>query len=377
MEFHPSLWLAFPNPLQPVVVALHALLTALVGVFHNYGWSLIALAALVKIVFWPLNTMQFKSMVKTQALAPQVKALQARYKNDREKLNEETMKLYKESGTNPFAGCLPLLVQMPILISLYWAIQSDKAIFAQSTWLWIGSAFSQASPAIFYHKSNHHILATSLAQPDYVLLVLYMISMYLSVRFTSPAMDPQQAQQQKIMAFISPAMIGWFAFNVDWPSALILYLAFVQLVHDGSAVLFDQPLPPQSGGDRSPSRERSDPGESAGGRRGGRRGAAGQDAESQRLVGPAQPAPQEGLAALIAARRIVRSSKCQTRLKAAARARRRATVAGDVPVAARAARRARVGASAAPTGRRRRTLRRRRRRSPKPRSRRARCSRRF
>lgn len=223
MEFHPSLWLAFPNPLQPVVVALHALLTALVGVFHNYGWSLIALAALVKIVFWPLNTMQFKSMVKTQALAPQVKALQARYKNDREKLNEETMKLYKESGTNPFAGCLPLLVQMPILISLYWAIQSDKAIFAQSTWLWIGSAFSQASPAIFYHKSNHHILATSLAQPDYVLLVLYMISMYLSVRFTSPAMDPQQAQQQKIMAFISPAMIGWFAFNVDWPSALILY----------------------------------------------------------------------------------------------------------------------------------------------------------
>jgi YidC/Oxa1 family membrane protein insertase len=66
-------------------------------------------------------------------------------------------------------------------------------------------------------------LAANLAVPDYVLLALYVVSMYFSIRLTSPAIDPQQAQQQKIMAFISPVMIGYFGFKYAWPSALILY----------------------------------------------------------------------------------------------------------------------------------------------------------
>jgi YidC/Oxa1 family membrane protein insertase len=206
--------LAF-NPLDPLVVALRALLNGIYAVVHNYGWSLMALALLVKAVFWPLNTFQFKSMLKTQALAPQLKALQNRYKGDREKLNEETMKLYKESGANPLAGCLPLLLQMPILISLYWAINGDIKEFASAGWLWIGSEISKTVP--------NGILATDLGKPDYVLLGLYIVSMYFSVRFTSPAMDEQQAQQQRIMAFISPAMIGYLGFRYHWPSALLLY----------------------------------------------------------------------------------------------------------------------------------------------------------
>jgi YidC/Oxa1 family membrane protein insertase len=211
--------LAFPNLLAPIVNALHAFLDAIYGVLHNYGWSLIALALIVKAVFWPLNTFQFKSLLKTQELAPKVKALQTRFKNDREKLNEETMKLYKESGANPLAGCLPLLLQIPILISLYQAVTSDKALFSQSTWLWIGSEVSKAVP--------NHILATNLGDPDYLLLALYVVSMYFQVRFSSPAMDEQQAQQQRIMSFISPAMIGYLGFRYHWPSALVLYwLAF-------------------------------------------------------------------------------------------------------------------------------------------------------
>jgi len=230
VEFPIASLLAF-NPIQPVVDLLHAVLTAIYGVVHNYGWSLILLAGLVKLVFWPLNTMQFKAMLKTQQIAPKLKALQAKYKNDKEKLNTETMALYKETGANPLAGCAPILLQMPILISLYWAVISDKGLFASQTWLWIGNGIAAATP-IFQaasapgEKDAHpafHILATSLAVPDLFLLACYVVSMYFSVRFTSPATDPAQAQQQKIMAFISPAMVGYLGFRYAWPSALIIY----------------------------------------------------------------------------------------------------------------------------------------------------------
>ena len=219
MEFPFVPLLAFGNVLQPIVDLLHAVLASIYHVVGNYGWSLILLAAIVKAIFWPLNTMQYKSMLKTQLVAPQIKALQQKYKNDKEKLNAETMALYKETGANPLASCLPLLLQMPILFSLYSAINGDKELFASQKWLWIGSPFAIDSPK--------HVLAANLAAPDYVLLVLYIVSMYFSVRFTSPAMDEQQAQQQKIMAFVSPAMVGYMGFKFAWPSALIIYwLAF-------------------------------------------------------------------------------------------------------------------------------------------------------
>ena len=212
MELHLAPLLAF-NVLAPIVNLLHAILDDIFRVTHNYGWSLIILAAAVKAIFWPLNTLQYKSMLKTQQVAPALKALQARYKNDKERLNAETMALYKETGANPLASCLPLLLQLPILFSLYTAINSDRELFASQSWLWIGSPLSKAS----------HILAANLAMPDYVLLVFYIVSMYFQVRFTSPALDPQQAQQQKIMAFVSPAMVGYMGFRFAWPSALIIY----------------------------------------------------------------------------------------------------------------------------------------------------------
>lgn len=230
MEFPFAALLAF-NPIDPIVNALHAVLQFIFGLVHNYGWSLIILAGLVKLAFWPLNTMQFKAMLKTQQIAPKLKALQAKYKNDKEKLNAETMALYKETGANPLAGCAPLLLQMPILISLYWAVISDKDRFASQSWLWIGSALAKATP-VFQSAvlppakdahPDYHLLAANLAVPDLFLLSAYVISMYFSVRFTSPAVDPAQAQQQKIMAFISPAMVGYLGFRYAWPSALIIY----------------------------------------------------------------------------------------------------------------------------------------------------------
>ncbi len=121
MEF-----LAFANPLEPVIHALTTIIVFIDGYVHNLGWSLILLALLIRLAFWPLVTMQYKSMAEMQQIQPMVKALQAKLKSDPQKMNQEVMALYKEHNVNPFASCLPLLVQLPILFSLYWAIIAEK-----------------------------------------------------------------------------------------------------------------------------------------------------------------------------------------------------------------------------------------------------------
>lgn len=216
--------------LDPIVAFLSTVLTTITSVTHNFGLSLIVLAVLVKLVFWPLNTMQFSSISRMQALQPKMKALQAKFKGDPKKLQQEQMALYKEAGVNPFASCLPLLLQLPILYSVYFAINSRCNDFHQTSFMWIGSALAKATPMIgqFTYKCQGvelhlktQVLASSLLLPDYFLLALYVVSMYFSVRLSSPAMDAQQAQQQKIMALVSPVMIAFI--GRFWPSALILY----------------------------------------------------------------------------------------------------------------------------------------------------------
>lgn len=213
------------NPLgflQPVfdqlVRAMLAGIEAINGVVHNYGWSLVLVAVLIKAVFWYLNAASYKSMGKMQQLQPKIKALQKKYPGKDpetvQKLNSEMMALYAAEGVNPLAGCIPSLIPLPFIIAIYYAIQQEAAKFADATWLWIGSPISHAF-------SN--VLATNLAQPDYVLLVIYIVSMYFSVRYATPATSPEQEQQQKIMAFISPAMIGYFGFRYHWPSGLLIY----------------------------------------------------------------------------------------------------------------------------------------------------------
>ena len=88
-------------------------------VVGNYGWTIILFTLLMKLILFPLTLKQQKAMKKTQALQPKLLKLQEKYKYDKEKLNQETMKLYQESGANPMGGCLPTLIQFPILIALY------------------------------------------------------------------------------------------------------------------------------------------------------------------------------------------------------------------------------------------------------------------
>lgn len=206
--------------LDPIVHGMAWLVNMINVPIHNLGISLIILAALIRLIFWPLNSKQFKSMMAMQKLAPKIKQLQARYKNDPQKLQSETMAMYKEAGANPLSGCLPLIVQYPFIISVFYMVLQNKSLYENQDFLWVGSALAQHSPVIF----GVPIFAASLAHADLILLVLYAASMYISVRFGSmPATDPQQAQTQKMMSIMSPLMLGFIGFKYQWPSAMVLY----------------------------------------------------------------------------------------------------------------------------------------------------------
>lgn len=214
-----SLLLGFANPFAPFSQMFDVLAHFFAGVIdyingltHNYGWSMLALALIVRVALIPLYVQQFKSAKEMQALAPYLKRLQTKYKDNKQKLQEETMALYREHGVNPLGGCLPILVQLPILYAVYQAIRVHNDQFKEATWAWIGSALSHQFP---------HILAINLFQPDLVLLLLYALSLYFSVKLTPMPMDPQAAQTMKIQSMIMPVALFFILRN--YPSAFVLY----------------------------------------------------------------------------------------------------------------------------------------------------------
>jgi YidC/Oxa1 family membrane protein insertase len=213
--------------LDPIVNVVTMVINWIHVVVPNYGLCLVLLAVAIRILFWPLNNKQFQAMIAMQKLAPKTKALQAKYKDDKAKLQEETMKLYKESGANPLAGCWPMLVQYPVIISVYYAVaphdlKHPSALYTALThtpFLWIGSGISALLP-----HNLQWIFGASLAQPDLILVILYSISLYISMRYTTmPPADEQSAQTMKMMQLLSPLMFGFFAIKASWPSAMVLY----------------------------------------------------------------------------------------------------------------------------------------------------------
>jgi YidC/Oxa1 family membrane protein insertase len=202
--------------LDPIVNGLGWVILQINRVVPNLGLCLVILAALVRLVFWQLNTAQFKAMIAMQKIAPQLKKLQEKYaKSDPQRYQQETMALYKSAGANPLAGCWPMLVQYPIIIAVFYVVTLHRDLYAKTSFLWIGSHLSTLFPAIF---------AANLSLPDWPLLILYAVSLYVSMRYTTmPPQDPAQAQQLKIMQIISPLMFGFFAIRTHWPSAMVLY----------------------------------------------------------------------------------------------------------------------------------------------------------
>ncbi|MGM9540776.1 YidC/Oxa1 family membrane protein insertase [Anaerovibrio sp.] len=173
-------------------------LTAAVG-FANYGIAIILMTILVKALMYPLTAKQVRSMKAMQELQPALKKLQKDYKNNPQLLQQKMAELYKESGVNPLAGCLPLLIQMPILMGVYYCLYG-YTYSGDPTFLWL----------------------TSLSDTDhlYILPILSALTTYIQQKQTM-ANNGQDNQQMKIMSYMMPLFIGWISLN--FPSGLVVY----------------------------------------------------------------------------------------------------------------------------------------------------------
>lgn len=163
----------------------------------NYGIAIILLTLVIKTALFPLTVKQVKSMKAMQELSPKLKALQEKYKDNKEKLNGEIAKLYKESGVNPLAGCLPLFLQFPFLIAIFYAIRGYN-YESNPSFLWIGNL---AQPGDHY----------------YILPILAAVTTY----FTSKQTMVDNSQQNKMMIMFMPLFIGYI--TTTFPAGLGLY----------------------------------------------------------------------------------------------------------------------------------------------------------
>lgn len=172
------------------------LLVKIFDFVNNWGVAIILLTLVVKAVLYPLTRAGYISMAKMKALGPKMEALKAQYKDDKVKLQQAIMGLYRNEKVNPIGGCLPMLMQIPVFIGLYWALLSSVEL-RQAGFLWI------------------HDL--SLPDPYYILPVVLAITMFLQTFLNPPPSDPVQAKMMKIMPVAFSIMFFFF------PAGLVLY----------------------------------------------------------------------------------------------------------------------------------------------------------
>ena len=168
------------------------------GIFGNWGWTIIFVTFLLKLVFYPLSETSGRSMAKMKLLGPRMKQMQETYKDDREKLGRAMMELYKKEKVNPVAGCVPMVVQIPVFLAFYWAL--------------LESVEMRQAPFIGW------LTDLSSKDPFYILPAIMAVAMFVQYRLQpQTGMDPMQ---QKVFMFMPLVMSVMFAF---FPSGLVLY----------------------------------------------------------------------------------------------------------------------------------------------------------
>ena len=173
------------------------LMTYIHKVLGNWGWTIIVLTLLIKLVFFPLSAASYRSMAKMKQVTPKMQAIRERHKGDPAKMNQEMMGLYKTEKINPLGGCLPIVVQIPVFISLYWVLLASVEMRNAP---WLGWIHDLASP-----------------DPFYILPVLMAVSMFIQTKLNPTPPDPIQA---KVMMFMPIAFSVMFFF---FPAGLVLY----------------------------------------------------------------------------------------------------------------------------------------------------------
>ncbi|MFW0753514.1 membrane protein insertase YidC [Pseudomonas sp. H11T01] len=167
---------------------------ALVG---NWGWSIIFLTMLIKGLFFPLSAASYKSMARMRAVAPKLAALKEQHGDDRQKMSQSMMELYKKEKINPLGGCLPILVQMPVFLSLYWVLLESVEMRQAPFMLWITDL--------------------SIKDPFFILPIIMGATMFIQQQLNPTPPDPMQAKVMKLMPIIFTFFFLWF------PAGLVLY----------------------------------------------------------------------------------------------------------------------------------------------------------
>ena len=205
---------------NPILNSLIALSTYL---GNNFGWAIIVLTVIVRLIMFPLTIRQTRSTKAMQSLQPKIQDLQKKYARNQQKLQQEMMKLYKEAGMNPL-GCLwPMLIQLPIWIALYQSIMQAMATTPEnllnlSQHLYAWPAVSQAVPL------NEHFLWLRLSRPDPNLILAILVggSMWVQQKMvTPPTTDPRQQSMTSMTTMMMPLMFGFL--TLSFPSGLALY----------------------------------------------------------------------------------------------------------------------------------------------------------
>ena len=194
---------------------LLALIYKLVG---NYGISLIILTVIVKLVLYPMYAKQIKSTANMSDMSEKAKEIQNRYANDKEKMNEEMQKLYAETGFNPMSGCLPMLIQFPIIMGLFALLRNPMK-------------YMPNDPTLMFANHESFLWIKDLAQPDLWILPIaagvatfFAFSMNSAMTMTQPGANPgQQKAMNLLMKYFFPISILWLARS--YPAGLAIYWA--------------------------------------------------------------------------------------------------------------------------------------------------------
>lgn len=202
---------SFSNIVQQVVTVLYNF-TASVGM-PSYGLAIIIMTVAVKLILYPLTKKQIESTKAMMNLQPKMKAIQERYKDDKQRLNMELANLYKSEGVNPLAGCLPLLVQMPIMIGIFYGLR-DFQYVGPTSFLWMETI---AAP-----------------DPTYILPILSAATTFIQSKQTMP---DTSNPQNKIMLYFMPAFIGYI--SLTFPAGLVIYWVVMNIMQIGQQAIMN------------------------------------------------------------------------------------------------------------------------------------------
>lgn len=204
--------------LAPISKVTLRLLNFFYSIVHNYGLAIILLTILVRLILYPLTYKSYKSMREMQKIQPLMQELQKKYKEEPKRLQKEMMLLYKEHKVNPFGGCLPMILQMPILIALFTTLRSAIELRGAPFIFWIKDL---SEPDTLFTLQNGFAIN--------VLPILMIGTFFLQQKFFAmPAATPQQQQQQKMMALFMPVFMGFIFYRM--PSGLVLYFTLSTMI---------------------------------------------------------------------------------------------------------------------------------------------------